>query len=174
MSVRPIHLHTVTKGVGLYARHTEILDKDYNIIAIIFPWAKEIVVNKDYGYSVREESAEYFGEKLHPSDVATFLECPKKFQFKQIDDKTQKLLRDARKHLSIASTQIHMSSRNVSPFRRSKFLNVLGKESGQLGIELAIFLGDIEFRDNAMAGWEVRNQPSLNILRAMVEEGELG
>lgn len=60
---RPIHLRTVTKGVGRYARRTEILDEHYNLIASIFPWAKEIVVNKDYGFSVREEPKEYFGEE---------------------------------------------------------------------------------------------------------------
>lgn len=59
----PIHTKTDTKGVGRYARKTIVCDKDYKPILIIFPWAKSIVVNKDYGYSVSEEPKEYFGEE---------------------------------------------------------------------------------------------------------------
>jgi len=60
---RPIHIKTDTKGVGSYARKTVVSDKNYKTILIIFPWDKSIVVNKDYGYSVREEPKEYFGEE---------------------------------------------------------------------------------------------------------------
>jgi len=52
--VRPIHLRTVTRGVGHYARRTKVLDKNYRVILVIFPWAKQVVMNKDYGYKVLE------------------------------------------------------------------------------------------------------------------------
>lgn len=60
--VHPIHIKTDTKGVGHYALKTIVSDGEYRPILIIFPWAKEIVVNKDYGFKVRQEPKEYFGE----------------------------------------------------------------------------------------------------------------
>lgn len=59
----PVHIETTTKGVGRYARKTVVSDETYRPILIIFHWAKEIVVNKDYGYKVRQEAKEYFGDK---------------------------------------------------------------------------------------------------------------
>jgi len=56
--MRPIHLNTFTRGVGHYARRTEVLDENYRLILTIFPWAKQVVVNKDYGYKVLEDTEE--------------------------------------------------------------------------------------------------------------------
>jgi len=80
------------------------------------------------------------------------------------------LLEDAVKHLKIAGTEISICASGTKPLRAAKFLNILGKETHQLSMELRIFLGDL--LDDKMA-WEIPKQPSLNILKRMKEEGEL-
>jgi len=89
------------------------------------------------------------------------------------DEKIQTLvtfLEDAVKHLKIAGTEISICASGTKPLRAAKFLNILGKETHQLSMELRIFLGDL--LDDKMA-WEIPKQPSLNILKRMKEEGEL-
>lgn len=84
----------------------------------------------------------------------------------------QEQLTKIRRLLMIVASDIDKVSRTAKPFRRSKFLNMLYKETKQLQIEVSIFLGDAEFRilENTL---ETVNLPSYRILEAMRNDKEL-
>lgn len=90
----------------------------------------------------------------------------------QFDSVKIKKLNDAKKCLKIASMLIYEQASGTKPFRASKFLNILGKEIGQLAIELSILLGDTPLL-NDTEEYDSPHQSSLLILKAMKEDGEL-
>lgn len=63
----------------------------------------------------------------------------------QIDLKgNRERLLKACEHLKIASALVYGSASGVTPFRASKFLNVLGKVLGQQELELRVLIGETE------------------------------
>lgn len=84
----------------------------------------------------------------------------------KLDAEKEKALRQALTQLKIAGTLVYNNARETTPFRASKFLNVLGKEIQQLEAELSVFLGDTKMRN---LHWEIEKQPSLQILKRLVK-----
>ena len=85
--------------------------------------------------------------------------------------KNKAALEIAIRNLKIASAIIHGQASGTEPFRASKFLNVLGKEAGQLTYELGLLLGSRKWINPEEL--DVPKQPSLQILKAMKEDKEL-
>lgn len=88
-----------------------------------------------------------------------------------IDKEIREQLLKAEIELGSATIRIHGASRKVKAFRRSKFLNILGKQIGQMKVELAIFLGDY---DTDIEEMEKTNfsLPSTKILKVIKGEKE--
>lgn len=90
----------------------------------------------------------------------------------KIDKKTLEQLNSAERELTLASTRVYDSARKVEPFRKSKFLNVLGKQILQMRVELAIFLGNhtLNVEEMEKTGYSF---PSTKLLNIMQKDGEL-
>ena len=71
--------------------------------------------------------------------------------------------------LGIVAMKLDSESREIKPFDRSKFLNMLQKEIQQAKLELSVFMGDMTI-DRLESSPELVKTPSYHVLKSVVEE----